>query len=336
MASSEIFAIIKLFKWMYVRREEMAVRLDNGGAIAIKGFNYQKASLILVIIKNYLRDGFKVIPEAADDFQVHVDGQNIFIQVKGEKSITLTNLINKEIIEKNLVPGQDDDIRKIFVWDIGRSFLSNLEEKRDGHIISPLLKYSKSDEEKIVENLNLDLNQKRRLDNQFIYQTPFSNDLTEAIRCLFGEMVIQKLHIDDKTGRALLAELSLIIDQKSETLFDGNNHQEKEINGNYLKEIFTQVQKIEMFNEVLDKLPYNSFKKEKVKQERAKVPIAYYSIKKSVKKKCKDLDLDIENTPEKELVNKIIEIIDGTSSITAENLKIAIAIECLCELWENS
>ncbi|MBB6696659.1 hypothetical protein [Clostridium algidicarnis] len=51
----------------------MANTIDNGGAIAIKGFNYQKASIILVMIKNYSRDGFHVIPEAEDDFQVHVD-----------------------------------------------------------------------------------------------------------------------------------------------------------------------------------------------------------------------------------------------------------------------
>lgn len=90
----------------------MSGKIENGGAVAIKGFNYQKASLILVMINNYSRDGFKVVPEADDDFQIHVDGQNIYIQVKGEKSITLAKLINEKIIEKNLVPGQDEDIRK--------------------------------------------------------------------------------------------------------------------------------------------------------------------------------------------------------------------------------
>ena len=79
----------------------MARKMENGGAIAIKGFNYQKASIILVMINNYSRDGFKVIPEADDDFQILVEGQNIFIQVKGEKNLTLKQLINKGIIEKN-------------------------------------------------------------------------------------------------------------------------------------------------------------------------------------------------------------------------------------------
>ena len=315
----------------------MAGKTENGGAIAIKGFNYQKASVILVMINNYSRDGFKVIPEADDDFQIHVADQNIFIQVKGKSGITLKKLIKEEIIEKNLVSGKDDDIRKIFVYDIGKTFLSNLEDRIVGHIISPLLKYSSSDKKKIIKDLNLNFNQQKRLNNQFIYRTPFSNDMTKAIPYLLGEMVIQKLHVNNESGRALLAELSLMIDQKSELLFDGNNYQEKEIGSDYLREIFVQVQKIEMFNEVLENLPYNSFKKEKVRQERAKIPIVYCHTKKSVKDKCEDLeDLDIENTEEEELVNRIVEIIDNDSNISNGNLKIAIAIECLCELWENS
>ena len=63
----------------------MPNKINNGGAIAIKGFNYQKASIILIMINNYQREDFLIIPEAEDDFQVYVDGKTIFIQVKGEK-----------------------------------------------------------------------------------------------------------------------------------------------------------------------------------------------------------------------------------------------------------
>lgn len=312
----------------------MTTKADNGGAIAIKGFNYQKASIILVMINNYHRDDFTVIPEADDDFQVHIEGKNIFIQVKGEKSITLKKLINEEIIEKNLMRGEDNDIRKIFIWDIGKTFQNDLIETKTGNIISPLLKYSNDNEKKIVESLNLDVIQQKRLSNQYIYKTPFSNNFSEEIRCLFGEMVIQELHVDNESGRALLAELSLMIDQKSEILLDGSNYQEKEITGDYLKELFVQVQKIEMFDKILANLSYNTFKKEKIKLERTKIPIAYNSTKKRVKSNC--YSLDIENSAEQELVNNVVEIIENSNnSITNENLKIAIAIECLCELWED-
>lgn len=312
----------------------MANKIDNGGAIAIKGFNYQKASIILVMINNYQRDGFSIIPEADDDFKVCVEGKNIFIQVKGEKSITLKKLINKEIIEKNLIPGQDDDIRKIFIWNIGKTFQDQLIENHPGNIISPLLKYSDEDLKKVITDLTLDAKQQQRLKNQFLYKTPFSNNLTEAIRCLFGEMVVNELHVDIESGRAILAELSLMIDQKSEVLFDGINHQDKEINGDYLKELFVKVQQFEMFEKILNTLSYNAFKQERIKQERTKIPITHYSTKKRVKTNC--YNLDIENLTEQELVNEIITIVENNdNSITDENLKIAVAIDCLCELWED-
>jgi len=315
-----------------VRRDDMTNKIDNGGAIAIKGFNYQKASIILVIINNYQRDGFSVIPEADDDFQVHVDGKNIFIQVKGEKSITLNKLVSKQIIEKNLVPGQDDDTRKIFVWDIGKSFQKELIENKIGNIISPLLKYSDADSKKVISDLNLDVNQQKRLGNQFLYKTPFTNDLTEAIKRLFGEMVIQELHINNESGRALLAELTLMIDQKSEIILHGDNYHEKVIDGEYLKNIFVRVEQFKMFDEILDKLPYNALKREKIKHERTKILIGHQNIKKKVKDDCGSLDL--ENLTEHELVNQIVEIVRShDNTISNDNLMIAIATECLCELW---
>jgi len=311
----------------------MADNIDNGGAIAIKGFNYQKASIVLVMINNYQRDGFSIMPEADDDFQVHVDGKNIFVQVKGEKSITLNKLINKQIIEKNLVPGQDDDTRKIFVWDIGKSFQKELVENTAGNIISPLLEYSKEDSKKVISDLKLDINQQKRLRNQFLYKTPFSNDLTEAIKRLFGEMVIQELHINNESGRALLAELTLMIDQKSEIILRSDNYHEKVIDGEYLKSIFIRVEQFKMFDEILGALSYNSLKREKIKHERAKILIGHQNIKKKVKDDC--CGLDLENLTEQELVNQIVEIVRGYDKGMNENLMIAIAAECLCELWEG-
>ncbi|MDU5510876.1 dsDNA nuclease domain-containing protein [Enterococcus gilvus] len=73
---------------------------DNGGAIAIKGFNYQKAAIILVMIKNYEKDNFKVIPESSEDFEVNLEDANFFIQVKGTKKLSIKNLVKRT--KKNL------------------------------------------------------------------------------------------------------------------------------------------------------------------------------------------------------------------------------------------
>lgn len=59
---------------------------DNGAATVIKGFNYQKAAIMLVMINNYQKQHFKVIPESKEDFEVYVDYEIYFIQVKGKKN----------------------------------------------------------------------------------------------------------------------------------------------------------------------------------------------------------------------------------------------------------
>lgn len=309
---------------------------NNGGAIAIKGFNYQKASIILVMIKNYSRDGFRIIPEAEDDFQVHVDDKNIFIQVKGLKGMTLNKLIKKEIIEKNLVPGQNGDIRKIFFWDISASFKKELTVVPTGNITSSLLKCTDEHKNKIIAKLKLNDSQKERLDNQFLYTTPFNNDLTEAITRLFGEMVTQELHVDNESGRALLAELSLMIDQKSEILVIGDDYTEKTIDGEYLKNLFVCVQQLDLFDEILDKSKYNTFKKEKIRRERTKILVAYQNTKKKAKKHCNCYELDFETSSEDDLIEKLVTTVRETDdTISNDNLLVAIAIECLCELWEG-
>ncbi|QOV19232.1 DUF4297 domain-containing protein [Blautia liquoris] len=309
---------------------------DNGGAIAIKGFNYQKACIILVMIKNYSRDEFHIIPEAEDDFQVHIDDKNIFIQVKGSKCMTLNKLIKKEIIGKNLIPGQDEDIRKIFFWDISASFKKELTVLPTGNITSPLLKYTDEHKDKITTELQLDESQKERLDNQFLYTTPFNNDLTEAISRLFGEMVTQGLHVDKESGRAVLAELSLMIDQKSEVLVSGDDYTEKTINGEYLKNIFIRVQQLDLFDEILDKSKYNTFKKERIRFERTKILIHYQNTKKKAKEHCNCCNLDFENSSEDELIDELVTIVRETDdTISDVNLLVAISVECLCDLWEG-
>lgn len=311
----------------------MPNKINNGGAIAIKGFNYQKASIILIMINNYQREDFLIIPEAEDDFQVYVNGKTIFIQVKGEKNITLQKLISKEIIKKNLIPGHDEDIRKIFVWDIDKKFQNSLKEIVSGNIISPLLNYSDQDLKRISDNLNLNENQQIRLKNQYIYKTPFNNNLTEAIKRLFGELVSQNLQINNESGRALLSELSLMIDQKSEIIVLDNNYSLKTIDNVYLKKVFARVEQHQEFDRILDKLSYNEFKKRRIKQEKTKILVSYQNIKKKTKNYCNNLNL--EQSTEQELINQIVQIIKNhDSSITNDNL--IIAIECLCELWEDA
>ena len=313
----------------------MADTINNGGAIAIKGFNYQKASIILIIINNYDKDGFHLIPEAEDDFQVHIDNKNIFIQVKGERGITLNKLVKNDIISKNLVPGNDEDFRKIFFWDIGSTFKNELIDVPEGNIISPLLKYSNDHKELIKAKLDLNDNQQQRLDNQFLYITPFQNDLSVAITLLLGEMVTQELSVNKEIGRALLAELCLMIDQKSEIPFQETDFSEKKIDAEYIKKLFFHIEQMDLFNEILEKSNYNTFQKSKIKLERNKILIAYQNTKHKVLKHFEDNSLDFTGL-EDDLIAEVIELIKAIdNTINDDNLLAAISIECLCCLWRE-
>lgn len=127
---------------------------DNGGATAIKGFNYQKAAIMLVMINNYQKQHFKVIPESKEDFEVYVDYEIYFIQVKGTKKLSLKSLtkrvkketvIAKSIIEKNLEPGIDNNKRKIFIHSLADTTRKGLISE-GGTIVTPV--YQLLDEQK--------------------------------------------------------------------------------------------------------------------------------------------------------------------------------------------
>lgn len=120
--------------------------IDNGGAIAIKGFNYQKASIILIIIHHFQKKNFKVVPESKEDFVIHLNNEVYYIQVKGTKKLSIGKLKSKpsgkdSIIEKNISPGEDSDKRKIFLWDLAATTQSKLT-KQNGTLVPTILGYS--------------------------------------------------------------------------------------------------------------------------------------------------------------------------------------------------
>lgn len=310
--------------------------VDNGGSIAIKGFNYQKASIILVMIHNFNKENFKVIPESREDFEVHLEERTYFIQVKGTKRLSLNNLKSRSkgkasIIEKNLYPGDNEDIRKIFLWDIVDSTKKELVYKR-GALITD--KYSFSDEQKtkIIDDLSLKSEEIRKMNDQYLFITPFTNDLSGALTYLKGEMVNENLLINNERANVVMGELVLEIDQKSEIVVTSNSDLDrKKIDNVYLKKVFLKVQEMELFNEILKNMSINTLMKERVKKEKLRIPFLYQSIK----------DKMIENGDMKSLIymsdeDAINEIRKSLVVIAPEintpEQSIAIAIDCFCEL----
>lgn len=309
--------------------------VDNGGAIAIKGFNYQKAAIMFVMIHHFEKNNFKIVPESKDDFEVYLDNKVYYIQVKGTKKLSIAKLKSKpsgkeSIIEKNLFPGTDNDNRKIFLWDLAETTKSELTEVR-GTLFPE--KYQFSDEQKndLAESLKLNSSQFLRLENQFIYVTPFTNDLEKALIMLKGYMVEEELLVTNERASVVLSELALEIDQKSEILIKvEDDFVNKEIDGNYLKEIFISVKQKEMFDEVLNNLTLNTHMKLKVRAIKLRIPLLHNTLKEEIKDKIVTNEVMNCNTDE-EAIHYIRNLISG--NIAAE-LSIALAIDCFCEIEE--
>ncbi|PID05015.1 MULTISPECIES: dsDNA nuclease domain-containing protein [unclassified Sporosarcina] len=308
--------------------------IDNGGAIAIKGFNYQKASIIHVIIHHFEKKNFKVIPESKEDFEIHLDNEIYYVQVKGTKKLSIGKLKSKtsgkaSIVEKNMLPGEDSDKRKIFLWDLANTTKSELI-KRNGTLVSTVLGFSVEQKQDFISSLNLDENQKNRLNNQFIYITPFSNDLDSALTVLKGEMVTENLLVTNERARVVLGELSLEIDQKSEIIIQTDNDIERKvIQGDYLRRVFANVQQKEMFDEVLNNLSINTIMKRKIRNIKLHIPLLHQNLKEEIKQQV-DINL-IMNSTDEEAIGYLRGLI--ATEVDTE-LSIALAIDCFCELGE--
>lgn len=318
--------------------------VDTGGSIAIKGFNYQKASMILVMIKNYRKNNFMVIPEARDDFEVRYEDESFFIQAKGTKNLSLSDLtrqsknkkkeIKPSILEKNIIPGDKSNIRKIFLWSIINSTKKNLKKVSKDRIVSPIYKFSDEQKEEIISKLNLNQEQVTRLNNQFIFITPFKNNNKIAITFLKGEMVNEGLMSSNQRAQVILGELVLQIDQKSEIeIIDERDYDKKIINGNYLHKIFTTVEQMQNFDRILNNLPISSMKKMKIKNEKVKIPLLFQNIKSRIKEKISvDELLEISDLEALKILINLAE--KENDKINNEQLW-ALAIECYCELGEE-
>lgn len=352
--------------------------IDNGGAIAIKGFNYQKACIIYVIVRNYRKNNFKIIPEAQDDFEVHFDNHSVYVQVKGTKKLSISNMtsnsmttklkyigfkgnmpnvtvcvkvmgkrnLNKKnnykkklsIIEKNLVPGKDNDKRKIFLFDLIPSVKDKLIESEDSIDLVPTI-YSFSDTQKseIAKKLKLEGSKLSRLENQYIYITPFENKMTSSIPAIYGEMVLQGLVVTREKANEIFRELTFLIDQKSELLIKdiSKDIKKKEITFDVIEPLFLTSKELDSFDEILKNLGFNTMFKNKVKKSKLFLHQKRRYFKSEV---IRELDADeiLQSRNDSIAIESILSVINTKDSEIDLAESYALAIECFCELGEKN
>lgn len=315
---------------------------DNGGAIAIKGFNFQKAAAILVILYNFNDENFVLVPEAGEDFEVRNDTLVYYVQVKSLKSLSLNKMITQDkdtqkntilgtsIIEKNLLPGNTSDRRKIIVSDLIEKTHSALMQTNSGLSISPSYIWSSQQKDLISSKLSLNNEQILRLGNQEVFKTPFRDDMSSAIIYLTGVMAHVGLEVTEDSAIAALGTLGLMIDEKSEIIGD---IQSKEITGEFLRKIFDKAKKSKMFNDILDDLNLSSIQKIKIKKEKVKIKQMYISLSSDLENKFNNPQF-LNNNNTQKMIDSINKQVLLLSASLNQNLALALSVDCLCNLME--
>lgn len=216
------------------------------------------------------------------------------------------------------------------MWDLAETTKSELIKVR-GTLFPEKYQFSDKQKMDLAESLELNPSQLLRLEHQFIYVTPFTNDLEKALIMLKGYMVEEELLVTNERVSIILSELALEIDQKSEILIDvEEDFVNKEIDGNYLKKIFTRVKQKEMFDEVLNNLILNTRMKEKIRAIKLRIPLLHTTLKEEIKEKIVTNEVMDCNTDEDAI--RYIRSLIGENIAT--ELSIALAIDCFCEIEE--
>ena len=255
---------------------------DNGGAFAIKGFNFQKSIISLIAISNYNKSGFLLFVENKDDAELDLKDTHTFIQIKSEK-LSINKLISPKkskdsskgnkhsILYKNLQNNHPHARYKIVTKDD----FSDKEKliKSNENIIFEcpcIYKYSKEQKKLIVEKLAeqglLESETLLKLEKSYLYFSPFKDDYKIALTFLKGVMNEAGIKVDDNKGSIALGELCELIDQKSEIIIkDESDRNLKNITSEELRTIFSTAESENLKFEALEYLKERLTFSEKVK-----------------------------------------------------------------------
>ena len=313
--------------------------IDNGGAHAIKGFNYQKSVIVLISVLHYLyEDDFEIYVEAKDDIVVKLKDKHTYIQVKGKK-MSIGELTKRpdgkdSILEKSHSHGNESDS---YYKIISPSFANDAKylKKTDPRIFkkgADIFDYTSDATKEIIKKLPG--TSRAKLANSRIGLTKYQVDIEEALRYIKGVMVEENIPVDNNHGMASLQELCLRIDVSSERVSQKDEDLEKKkFTSKDLATIFSNTYKANYFDDVLSRLNFNIVKRELVKSKRVAVGAIYKSNYAEAKQKLKELNL--EEMTESDVLQIVLKSVDF-SNINDQNTRIAIIVDAYSQLaFEN-
>ena len=275
--------------------------IDNGGAIAIQGFNYQNAVASLIAILNYDKDNFLLFIETKDDIEVDLEDKHIFIQVKGQ-NLSLSKLLSvdnkKCIFSKNIQKNHINALYHIVLLGL-KNDQKDVIEASENIIFSEEYSYSPEQQNKIITKLKELGFTEETLNNKLpscrIYFTPFKNKKEDAAKYLIGCMCDKGIKVDER-GKILLNELFSVINQKAEkTIKTPADINKKTIDRNFLIKLFETNETYALKEEILQELYRENVitfsEKYNITKEFIKIMSFYKFPKQQLHDKLEDFDI---------------------------------------------
>lgn len=314
---------------------------DNGGAVAIKGFNFQHAVAALIIICNYEKENFSIYLETKDDIEVTYSDNNFFIQAKSNQ-LTLNGLIkadkhNKSILSKSLSKTSDKNHNyyKIATVEFSEQEQKNLNKKVSQHLFNnnEIYEINADAKTKLIDAL---IKQgieeeacKRKLNNCYIYFTPFSKNSENSYNYLLGFMNQCNINVDGGRGKLLLNELLNLIQQKAEKVINNDNEKEcKQLNSADLKSLIKTDQYLTVKDTLVEKLEeqnvINIQSSIQIKQFLLSVGLKHLALKNKVRNSIGTIDIKSDFV---ETIKNLLEKVQNGFTEENKNLLLAIIID---------
>jgi hypothetical protein len=316
--------------------------INNGGAQAIKGFNYQKSVIALIAVLHYLdEEKVDIYIESEDDIVVKTPTRKTYIQSKGADqsiaAITKREDGKTSILEKNLSNGTDhEDNRYKIVTPRFGSHDKHLSEESADIFTEGAQVFSYVDTARTSIIGKLPGISEAKLLNSRVAVTSFPAKQADALTHVKGVMSNMNIPIDNSHGSAALGELCLRIDQKSEIIAkDDTDYEKKKITQHDLQRIFGHTYKAQIFEDITNALGYSIMKRAELLKKNATIGAIFGAYVDMAIEEIRDMD-NLTDKDERTVIDQVLRTISFTPGVSKID-KEAIAINALsCVMFERS
>lgn len=320
---------------------------DQGGAQAIKGFNFQTAMGALIAVFNFSEPDFKMIVEGKEDLEVHKAGICTYVQVKSSK-LTTNQLLKMPkntksgerrlaILYKLLSAGSTQDRYKLIVSDkfSEKDFFNHFTRSSNPLILDKAYQSKPQTLQHIQQHMRKEgiPLPEEILQHLFLYRAPFQTDLQTASRYICGVMNENNILTDNYCGHTAFSEIVRIIYQKSEYTENGNL-EEKAITSADLKRIFHTSKRPLLAKQIISELfPGQILKQDRIGTNIVKIPLALQHHKENIKGLLGSLNF-MGPIREADFINKCMSMKPIASYPISDEEKYAILIDLLLDEHE--